>query len=79
LSRNRVLLMSEMSNWPKSQRGRTEEVLNQIERMERGLAEIERHDFVAGYAFWCFADYATQRKERFVRHPGSWTPGGCRR
>jgi tRNA A-37 threonylcarbamoyl transferase component Bud32 len=64
------VLMSECSNCPRTYRGDPESETQQVETYQRDLDGIEAHDFAAGYCLWSFNDYATQRKERYIRCSG---------
>ncbi len=69
-SRNGSLVVSETGNYAHTVRGETEAEIKQIKGWEQGLGEIVKHPYVAGYALWCFADHATQRKGRYLRQSG---------
>lgn len=65
-----AVLVTECSNYPHAARGRLEEELRQVEMIEADLARLAGKPFVAGFALWCFNDYATLRKERYRRFSG---------
>lgn len=69
-SRNQALLISEMSNQPDAKRGTLDEELLQVEQLERDWAALRDTPFVAGWCIWCWADYATLRKRRYLRYSG---------
>jgi hypothetical protein len=64
------VVISECSNYPHTERGNRDAEQQQIAIMRRDLSEIESKPSVAGFALWCFNDYATLRKERFRRYSG---------
>jgi beta-galactosidase len=70
LSRNGSVLISEVSNCAYTTRGDEEAELKQIAAFERDAALLRDRPFVAGYALWCYADYASQRRGRCRRQPG---------
>jgi hypothetical protein len=71
-SRLGCVLVTECANYPHSERGRPEEEWRQVQTLSRELASIEdgRRPWLAGYAMWCFSDYATMRKQRYLRYSG---------
>jgi len=68
--RMQCVVVSECSNYPHTQRGNSEAEKIQLDTIKRDLATIESHKFVAGFALWCFNDYATLRKKRYKRYSG---------
>ncbi len=70
LSRNGSVVISEVGNCAYTERGDEESELKQIAAWERDFARMGERPFVAGYALWCFADYASQRRDRCRRRPG---------
>jgi beta-galactosidase len=70
LSQNGSLVVSEISNCAYTGRGEEEAELKQIAALERDLTIIAAKPFVAGYALWCYSDYASQRRDRCRRRPG---------
>ncbi len=69
-SRDGRIVISEIGNCAYTRRGDVPAELKQIARWEHDLALIEARPFVAGYALWCHADYASQRKGRRRRQSG---------
>ena len=69
-SRSGNVLVTECSNEPTAQRGDREAELRQVTLIEGDLSRLRGRADVAGYALWCFNDYATMRKERFRRYSG---------
>jgi hypothetical protein len=69
-SRLKCVIVSECSNYPPAVRGNLQEEARQVELIERDLAVFRGKQYVAGFALWCFSDYATMRKKRYVRHCG---------
>jgi beta-galactosidase len=70
VSRHGSVVISEVSNCAYTGRGDAEAELKQIAAWERDFALVGDRPFVAGYALWCFADYASQRRDRCRRRPG---------
>ncbi len=70
LSRTGSLVISEVGNCAYTARGDSEAELRQMARWEQDLDRIDAHPYVAGYALWCHADYASERKGRRRRHAG---------
>lgn len=68
--RTGAVLVSECSNEPHTERGDLEAEARQVKRILDDIEAISRHAHVAGYALWCFNDYATLRKERYRRFSG---------
>ena len=69
-SRKGAVLISELSNCPRTRRGDWAAEAEQVAVVHADLARAEAHGGAAGYTLWCFNDYPTQRKERYVRRPG---------
>ena len=69
-SRLRCVVVSECSNYPPAERGDLAEEAAQTAIIERDLAVLRTVPFVAGFALWCFNDYATLRKRRYKRYSG---------
>ena len=64
------VLVTECSNCPNAVRGNAAEELRQVETIETDLKRLEGRPCVAGFALWCFNDYATMRKKRYQRFSG---------
>ena len=66
------VVVSECSNYPPAVRGDLVEEAAQVALIAGDLARVRalNHPAVAGFALWCWADYATLRKQRFARHCG---------
>ena len=64
------VVVTECSNYPFAARGDLEEELSQVRKLDSDLNVIVDRKFVAGYAMWCFNDYATLRKDRYGRRCG---------
>lgn len=64
------VIVSECSNFPPAVRGDLEKEAEQVALIEGDLKKLEGKPAVAGFALWCFNDYATMRKERYNRHCG---------
>ncbi|MFU8779647.1 MAG: glycoside hydrolase family 2 protein [Kiritimatiellia bacterium] len=69
-SRLHNVVVSECSNWPDAQRGDLEAERAQVDQLAQDLPRIEAVPYVAGFAIWCLADYATLRKSRYLRYSG---------
>lgn len=69
-SRLRCVVVSECSNDPHTERGNVEAEARQLERLRQDLKTLEALPYVAGFALWCFNDYATLRKQRYKRYSG---------
>ncbi len=67
----RSVVISECSNNPHAQRGNTEEEARQLDMVREDVRTVEEASvYVAGFALWCFNDYATLRKQRYKRYSG---------
>lgn len=66
----RCVIVSECSNAPYARRGDLEAERRQIDQLAADLPRIEEVPFAAGFAIWCFSDYATLRKARYLRYSG---------
>ena len=64
------VLISECANYPQACRGILEEEFAQVSLISGELDKIAAQEGVSGFALWCFNDYATLRKERFLRYSG---------
>jgi len=69
-SKNRVLLVCEMSNNPEARRGDDAEERRQCDILLADWNKLEDKPYVAGWCLWCWADYATLRKKRYLRWSG---------
>ena len=69
-SRLKCVVVSECSNYPHTERGNRQAEQKQLETIKADLARIEDLPYVAGFALWCFNDYATLRKQRYRRYSG---------
>jgi len=77
-SAQKNVVVSECSNYPPAVRGALDKELEQVALIDGDLQKIAGRPFdntqgrpgVAGFALWCFNDYATLRKERYMRHCG---------
>lgn len=69
-SRLRNVVVSECSNWPDARRGDLKAEREQVDQLALDLPRIENVPYVAGFAIWCLADYATLRKSRYLRYSG---------
>jgi len=63
-------VVSECANYPHSLRGDPERERTQLDMIVADVERIEGQTGVAGFALWCFNDYATLRKERYKRYSG---------
>jgi beta-galactosidase len=68
-SKRGSVVISECSSYP-TPRGDIEAQVAQVEMLVRDLSTMEKRPCLAGYAVWCYNDYATLRKKRYVRHSG---------
>ena len=66
----RNVVVSECSNYPLAERGHLEAEAAQVALIEQDLARLRGRPYVAGFALWCFNDYATLRKRRYRRFSG---------
>lgn len=69
-SRLGTVLLSECCNHPFAVKGDEREELEQVAVLEREWEATAELPVLAGYAVWCFADYATEHRRRFRRHAG---------
>ena len=69
-SQLRNVLVSECSNAPHAERGDLDAEREQLAQLERDLPPLETLPYAAGFALWCYNDYATMRKNRHYRHCG---------
>ena len=69
-SKNRVLLVCEMSNNPEARRGDDAEERRQCDILLADWETLADKPYVAGWCLWCWADYATLRKKRYLRWSG---------
>jgi len=69
-SRLQCAVVSECSNYPHTRRGDADAERIQLEMLQTDLARLAKHPGVAGFALWCFNDYATLRKQRYRRFSG---------
>ncbi len=64
------VLVSECCNFPHSLRGDEEAEIKQLAVILRDWEIMADHPWIAGYAVWCFADYATEYRRRVHRLAG---------
>lgn len=64
------VIVSECANDPYARRGCAEDELRQVAGIQAALDALADKPYVAGFALWCFNDYATLRKQRYLRHSG---------
>jgi hypothetical protein len=69
-SRLKVVVVSETSNYPPGRRGELARELEQVSTIEADLERLGDAPHLAGFALWCWNDYATLRKARYFRHCG---------
>jgi beta-galactosidase/beta-glucuronidase len=69
-SRLENVVLSECCNHPTSVRGEDHEELTQVYTLEREWEIMADLPYLAGYAVWGFADYATEHRNRFRRLNG---------
>lgn len=69
-SRLNSVVVTETSNYPPASRGNLQRELEQVALIEADLKRIGETRGVAGFALWCWSDYATMRKSRYFRHCG---------
>jgi beta-galactosidase/beta-glucuronidase len=68
--RLKCVVVSECSNYPHTLRGDAAAEQKQLDTIKSDLERIENIEYVAGFALWCFNDYATLRKKRYKRYSG---------
>jgi len=64
------VIITECCNHPHSRRGTEEEELRQLIVIERDWDSMEKFPWLTGYAVWCYADYATEYRQRVHRLAG---------
>lgn len=69
-SRLKCAVVSECSNYPHTLRGQMDAEQIQLETVQADIAQMAGRPEVAGFALWCFNDYATLRKKRYRRFSG---------
>jgi len=69
-SRMQCAVVSECSNYPHTRRGDADAEATQLDTIKKDLARMDSHPEIAGFALWCFNDYATLRKQRYRRFSG---------
>jgi len=69
-SKLKNVIVTECSNNPHAKRGDIDQETNQLELIKSDLAIIKDKPWVAGFCLWCFNDYSTLRKDRYVRYSG---------
>lgn len=69
-ARLQTAVISECANYPLSRRGDFFAERHQVDMIKQDLNKFRNRPAIAGYALWCFADYATARKSRYVRRCG---------
>jgi hypothetical protein len=69
-SRLRCAVVSECSNYPHTRRGDADAERIQLDTVKGDLERMAGRMAVAGFALWCFNDYATLRKKRYRRFSG---------
>jgi len=69
-SKLKNVILTECSNNPDAKRGDFEQETNQLELIKSDLENIKDKPWVAGFCLWCFSDYSTLRKGRYVRYSG---------
>jgi len=69
-SRLKCAVVSECSNYPHTRRGDSGAERIQLETVKGDLVVLGGRMAVAGFALWCFNDYATLRKKRYRRFSG---------
>ncbi len=70
VSKTGAILVSECSNNPQAQRGDQEEEWRQVEIISADWKLLDAHAGNSGYTLWCMNDYATLRKDRYLRYSG---------
>lgn len=68
-SRNGSVVVSECSLHPTPRADFSQQVA-QVQKILKDLSVLGDRASLAGQAIWCFSDYATLRKQRYVRFPG---------
>jgi len=68
--RLKTAVVTECANYPLSRRGDFFAERHQVEMIKQTLIKLRHRPAIAGFALWCFADYATLRKARYVRFCG---------
>jgi len=69
-SRSGTVIVAECCNHPASVKGLEIEELTQLNTLHRDWKGMADKPYVAGYAVWGVADYATEHDDRFRRLPG---------
>jgi len=69
-SRSGTVIVAECCNHPRSIKGDETEELTQLNTLHRDWEGMADQPYVAGYAVWGLADYATEHDDRFRRLPG---------
>ncbi|MCD4751194.1 MAG: hypothetical protein K8R59_17610, partial [Thermoanaerobaculales bacterium] len=69
-SRLENVVLSECCNHPHSVKGDEHEELTQLNVLEQEWEQMAGRPYLAGYAVWCFTDYATEHRDRFRRLAG---------
>ncbi len=69
-SRSGTVIVAECCNHPRSIKGEENEELTQLNTLHRDWEGMADQPYVAGYAVWGLADYATEHDDRFRRLPG---------
>lgn len=64
------VLVTECANYPKAHRGNLAEEFEQVKLIASTLDSMSGTKGVSGFALWCFNDYSTLRKGRFLRYSG---------
>ena len=65
------VVVTECANLPYARRGQLAAEIQQVRLMQAAIERTERAGpGVAGWALWCFADYATPRRSRWYRECG---------
>jgi beta-galactosidase len=69
-SRLGAAIVTEMSNYPPARRGDLRLELEQVALIEADIGQLRVQPDAAGFALWCWNDYATMRKSRYYRNCG---------
>jgi beta-galactosidase len=69
-SRSGSAIVTEMSNYPPARRGDPRRELEQVSLIEADIGRLRVQPCTAGFALWCWNDYATMRKSRYARNCG---------